>query len=133
MRILIDDKRDFLPDGSAPDLIVRNFATGMFVLDYLITDDDELYVDHDLGEENEDHTGYRLLSILEDGVHNGTTYLPEKVECVSDNGAGRLRIQLVIDKLYRGRDNGSKDEVKTEDEAEIKEAKEVRSRFEETT
>lgn len=98
MKVLIDDLRDYLPDGGIPDVIIRNFETGKWALKYLITEEDEVYIDHDLGDINK--SGYDLMCILEDGIRSGETYLPAKVECVSDNGSGRQRIQLVIDKLY---------------------------------
>lgn len=114
MKVLIDDHRVTLPDGGIPDLIVRNFRTGQWAIHFLMTDDDELYIDHDLGSEDDRETGYQLMCILEMEILNGEAYLPRKIECVSDNGGGRLRIQQVINKLYEWRGHESKEESHTQ-------------------
>lgn len=105
VKILVDDFRYNLPDGSLPDLIIRNFATAYKLLDYIEQPSTELYLDHDLGEEK---TGYDLITIIEKDHHqaSGSNWfglLPAKIVCVSDNGSGRLRIQQVIDNLYKER------------------------------
>jgi|SRR5712692_5919451 len=111
MKILIDDQRSILPDGTLPDVIIRTFtAANNVVLGLGFAYDNpqglggmELYLDHDLGEEK---TGYDFICNLERELYSisdmGTDlYLPEKIVCVSDNPAGRKRIQQVIDKLYK--------------------------------
>lgn len=86
-----------------PDLIIRNFGTAYKLLDYIEQPSTELYLDHDLGEEK---TGYDLITIIEKDHHESSKWfglLPAKIVCVSDNGSGRLRIQQVIEKLYKER------------------------------
>ena len=101
MKVLIDDKRIALPDGTTPDLIARTYQAGLAVMN-LLTSGDELYLDHDLGETDVDHTGYRILSLFVDDVDQDfvpESAIPCKVVCVSDNAYGRMRIQQLIDKL----------------------------------
>lgn len=101
MKILIDDFRWMLPDGSLPDVIFRStHAFEAFALDRLASID-EIYLDHDLGEGEE--TGYDFITRLENLHHKGEFPLPAKIVCVSDNGSGRYRIQQVIDNLYKER------------------------------
>lgn len=100
MKILVDDIRDWLPDGSTPDIIIRNFNTAWEMLDYIENTGCELYLDHDLGGGK---TGYDLITIIEKDHHEKSSSfgtLPAKIVCVSDNPPGRARIQQVIDKLY---------------------------------
>ena len=116
MKILIDDKKNYLPDGSMPDIIIRTADVAQIFFG-MLTENDELYIDHDLGSDQ--RTGYDLMCVLEDahigarwsprkelinGLINATkSELPKSITCVSDNPAGRQRIQQVIDKLYGGR------------------------------
>src|SRR5260370_39267985 len=103
MKILIDDFRDSLPDGTAPDLIARNYQTGenlifMFGASYATSwKDHDLFIDHDLGG-GEYETGYDLLCVIEETIfsdpNNKRNYLPKSITCVSDNPPGRKRIQL---------------------------------------
>jgi hypothetical protein len=98
LRILLDDEKTHLPDGSVPDLIIRNYDAAMLL--WICSDIDwtELYIDHDLGTEK---TGYDFLCEIEKADQQGED-TPGKIVCVSNNGAGRLRMQLVIDKIYGG-------------------------------
>ena len=101
MKILIDDKRNVLPDGTEPDIIIRNYNSGLiFIVDWMFsTEFDTLYIDHDLGSKK---TGYDLLTTLEYARHlDLESYpLPYDIICVSDNPPGRARIEQVIEKLY---------------------------------
>jgi hypothetical protein len=107
VKILIDDERDELPDGSKPDIIARNWLAGMLVLTTVRYLESmpliDLYLDHDLGEENEQANGHDIISNIEmDHAINGTP-LPRSIRCVSDNGQGAGRIRQAIDKLYKER------------------------------
>lgn len=105
MNILIDDERSYLPDGSVPDIICRNYtaATNYFLKCWQFwAEDDTLYIDHDLGTEDPNQTGYDVLTWMEQRRHLDPKYeLPGKIVIVSDNPAGRQRMELVIEKLYQ--------------------------------
>lgn len=99
MKILIDDRKSFLPNDETPDVIFRNpdafwgWPLGIH---------DEIYLDHDLGEGKP--TGYDIIVELERMVHeseNAKAWFPRKIVCVSLNGAGRKRIELVIESIKR--------------------------------
>lgn len=104
MKILIDDERKSLPDGTRPDIIIRNYRAALLV-GWGVFEGNDVYLDHDLGSVR---TGYDWITKLEEFHHNykdaiGFTtgeHLPAKIVCVSMNGPGRLRIQQVIDNLY---------------------------------
>lgn len=103
MKILIDDERNQLPDGSLPDLILRNYtAAQTFLAGWSFNDtSDVLYVDHDLGTEDPAATGYGILCLVELLLEMQPGYqLPYDIKCVSDNGPGRQRIDQVIERLY---------------------------------
>lgn len=102
MKILIDDEKDVAPDGTVPDLIARNYEAGLRVLGNF-TPEDEIYLDHDLGDKDETLNGYKLLSDLEEWLLNVPEARPAKIVCVSHNGPGRARIQQVIENLYKER------------------------------
>jgi hypothetical protein len=106
LRILVDDEKTDLPDGSSPDIILRNYGIAAdWLVNYWCSETydrsrDELYLDHDLGEKLIENTGYKLICAIEEAVFYGMT-LPRRIVCVSNNPAGRARIQQVIAKLYR--------------------------------
>lgn len=104
MKVLVDDEKDFLPDGTVPDLIIRNYGTAYMLLDLIESSTTDLYLDHDLGEEK---TGYDLITLIEkDYMERRESpalwfgILPAKIVCVSNNPPGRARIEQVIGKLY---------------------------------
>jgi len=91
-QLLIDDIRT-LPDT----VIARTFEEGM----EQIRDHgpwDVLYLDHDLGDPDPKKTGYDVLNWLEEFP----SYLPGKIVLVTSNPVGRLRMNVVIERLYRG-------------------------------
>lgn len=102
MKILIDDKRTVLPDGSIPDAIFKSpYVFEAFCGWNRLARHDEVYLDHDMGEH--ERTGYQLITELEELFFLSNQPLPSKIVCVSDNAPGRARIQQVIDKLYGGK------------------------------
>lgn len=105
MKFLIDDEKMYLPDGTDPDIIARNFLAGAFLLSQFL-EKDELYIDHDLGDEDPDRTGYALLKIMEKEVAlyragGGQVHIPRKIICVSNNPAGRSNINAAIASIRR--------------------------------
>jgi hypothetical protein len=98
MKILIDDYRNRLPDGSKPDAIFRSPFVFNILCGWERIHHDEIYLDHDMGDG--ERTGYDLITEFERGRHEYGWPLPDKIVCVSDNPMGRYRIQQVIDKLY---------------------------------
>lgn len=107
MKFLIDDEKDYLPDGTVPDIIARNFFSAGIVLT-LMTERDELYIDHDLGDEDPDKTGYALLKFIEEQLGtqhripvNVSAAIPHKIVCVSNNPAGRKNINAAIASIRR--------------------------------
>lgn len=106
MKILIDDERNLLPDGSKPDVIIRNPVAAediLFQIKHLWNAVD-LYVDHDLAYAdpitNIEFNGYHVMCYIEDMVYMHNCIRPRSITCVSSNGPGRQRIQQVINKLY---------------------------------
>lgn len=102
MIFLIDDEKNRLPDGRVPDIIARNFFAAGVILT-LMTESDELYIDHDLGDEDPDKTGYTLLKFIEEQLGNQhripvnmSAAIPHKIVCVSNNPAGRKNIEAAI-------------------------------------
>lgn len=57
---------------------------------------DKLYLDHDLGTEENGKTGYDILCFLEENPQ----YLPGTINIISLNGSGIERMRLVINKIY---------------------------------
>ena len=92
--LLIDDLRDI-----KADVIARTFDEGINAL----TNDgpfDILYLDHDLGDPTPSKTGYDVMCFLEANLE----LLPKKIVLVTSNPVGRQKMQVVIDKLYGGKD-----------------------------
>lgn len=88
--LLIDDIRDM-----DVTYIRREFDKGIKALKEL-GPIDVLYLDHDLGEEDPNKTGYGIMVFLEENPQ----YLPKEIVLVTSNPVGRQRMQVVIDKLY---------------------------------
>lgn len=79
------------------DRVARTFEDGIKAL----TNEgpwDVLYLDHDLGEEAPNNTGYGVMCFLE----ANTEYLPGRIELVTSNPVGREKMRVVIEKLYGG-------------------------------
>ena len=94
--LLIDDMRNI-----PADVIARTFQEG---IDALLTEGpfDILYLDHDLADWEEGHrekTGYDIMCFLEENPH----LLPKQIILVTSNPVGRARMQAVIDRLYRSK------------------------------
>lgn len=100
--LLIDDTRD----ESSPnikrslDLIARNYWSGIDALTKM-GPWQTLLLDHDLNSFDEtgttEYTGYTIVSFLE----KHPEFLPKEIILVTSNPAGRLRMQAVLDKLYK--------------------------------
>jgi hypothetical protein len=96
--LLIDDQRTI-----AADRVARTYNDGIKAL----TKEgpwETLLLDHDLGchdEEGVEKTGYSIMCFLEEN----TQYLPNKIVIISSNPVGRQSMQVVIDKLYRDRED----------------------------
>jgi hypothetical protein len=88
--LLIDDIRN-LPGST---LIARTYSAGLECLRKFKVY--SLYLDHDLGEVDERHTGYGIMCFLEEHPE----FLPDKIILVTSNPVGRQRMQQIIDKLY---------------------------------
>lgn len=114
MKILIDDERNTLPDGSIPDIIIRNFGAAMLfwmLWDEWSWENLELYVDHDLGNP-EDGSGYDFLANIEATMASPDTkpiQLPAKIVVVSANIPGAERMEACVKSIYKmaGRVNES--------------------------
>ncbi len=91
MILLIDDERNIKADK-----VARTYKEGVKALQEHTWD--LLYLDHDLEcyEGGREYTGYHIMCWLEEHPE----HLPKRIEIVSDNPVGRVRMQLVIDKLY---------------------------------
>ena len=87
--LLIDDLRTF-----EVDTIARTFDEGIEQLQN--NKWDRLYLDHDLGDEDEYKTGYGIMCWLE----GHTECLPKEIEFVTSNPIGRMRMNIVRNKLY---------------------------------
>lgn len=96
-RLLIDDLRSDKDVGAILTMIARDYEFGVRALILQAGSQglrwDELYLDHDLGLGK---SGYDIMCFLEE--HH--ELLPGKIICVSANGSGRERIELVRKKLY---------------------------------
>ena len=97
MKLLIDDKRNFLD----VDIIARTALAGIAVLKTIYID--ELFLDHDLGEveticlnmvDDIESTGYGVLLWLE--MPMNIKRRPKTIILVTDNPAGRLRMELAL-------------------------------------
>lgn len=89
--LLIDDLRNI-----EATVVARTYAEGIQAL----RNDgpfDILYLDHDLGSENPNDTGYGIMCFLEEF----RDLLPKRIELVTANPVGRKNMQVVIDKLYK--------------------------------
>lgn len=100
--LLIDDIREFgnqLPALAPGDsfAVARDWQTG---IDFLLNNSREgwdiLYLDHDLGDPDPDHTGYTIINLIEEYPH----LKPGKIVLVTSNPVGRKQMQTVIDRLY---------------------------------
>lgn len=110
--LLIDDERSFGGEGNGVTMIARTYNEGISAL-MDAQGWDELLLDHDLGmgsyvltsdEEFErtgrnfiEYTGYDIMCFLEEHPE----YLPKKINIVSSNPVGRIRMQQVINRLYK--------------------------------
>ena len=97
--LLIDDERNL-----KADVIARTYREGIEALKKETFD--LLLLDHDIGciymDENgwlHEDTEYDIMCFLEENLE----YLPKKIECVSSNPSGRMRIEQVIYKLYNSK------------------------------
>ncbi len=83
MKVLIDDIRTI--DDVKFDIIARNFAAGMLVMESgAVT---TLYLDHDLGDEHSG-TGYDILQICKT-----KRILPENIHLITMNPVGLKNMQ----------------------------------------
>jgi hypothetical protein len=57
---------------------------------------DALYLDHDLGHEEDYKTGYGIMCWLEENQE----YLPDVISFVTSNPIGRKKMEMVRVKLY---------------------------------
>jgi len=92
--LLIDDQRN-LP----ADRVARTFKEGIEALREQHWD--LLYLDHDLGDFSEvdgrELTGYDVACWLEQHPQ----HLPDRIEIVTNNPAGRSRIEMALRTCYR--------------------------------
>lgn len=89
--LLIDDIRTINVDR-----IARTYEEGIAALQEKRWD--VLYLDHDLGDKSvPEKTGYTIVCWLEQHPE----HLPGKIVLVTNNGSGRERMQLVLNRLYR--------------------------------
>lgn len=90
--LLIDDLR-VIPEAT---MIARTFEAGMYALKNE-GPFDRLYLDHDLGDEDDKKTGYGIICFLEENP----AFLPKEIVLVTANPVGRVKMQTVIDRLYK--------------------------------
>lgn len=88
--LLIDDLRNI-----KADVIARTYDEGIKALQSQHFD--ILYLDHDLGDIDENKTGYGIMVFLEENPK----YLPDKIILITANPVGRIRMQNIIDKIYK--------------------------------
>jgi hypothetical protein len=89
--LLIDDMRDINATR-----IARTYDEGITALKE--GGWDVLYLDHDLGDMAiPERTGYTVLCFLEENPQ----YLPVRIELVTSNPVGRLKMRSLIEALYR--------------------------------
>lgn len=92
--LLIDDQRN-LP----ADRIARTFKEGVDAL--AAQHWDLLYLDHDLGDFSgiggKELTGYDVACWLE----RNPQHLPDRIEIVTNNPAGRNRIEMALRRCHR--------------------------------
>lgn len=89
--LLIDDLRNI-----NATVIARTFDEGIKALK--TERFDILYLDHDLADIDDRKTGYGIMNFLEENRH----LLPTKIVLVTANPVGRVKMQVVIDLLYKG-------------------------------
>ncbi len=89
--LLIDDMREI-----DADIVARTFDAGIAALQ--AHKFDVLYLDHDLGEDDPNKTGYGVMKFLEENPDR----LPGKIVLVTSNPVGRQNMQVVLNKLYGG-------------------------------
>jgi hypothetical protein len=99
--LLIDDMRseNHLRDVGMvimPTMVARTYEDAIYALTKL-GPFDLVYLDHDLGDDDMDKTGYSIMCFLEEN----TQYLPGQIEIVSSNPVGRKNMKVVIDRLYK--------------------------------
>ena len=87
--LLIDDMRDIYCT-----VIARTFDDGLRIAIEL-GPWDELYIDHDLGDEG-NRTGYDLLMRL---LQSAPCYLPKKIIIVTNNPVGKERMEYVVKEI----------------------------------
>ncbi len=92
--LLIDDQRN-LP----ADRVARTYKEGVEALRERHWD--VLYLDPDLGDfsgiEGRERTGYDVACWLEEHPQ----FLPDRIEIVTNNPAGRRKIELALQRCYR--------------------------------
>lgn len=85
MIVLIDDMKT--PNDIKFDIIARNFAAGMLIMESgAVT---ELYLDHDLGEGT--GTGYNILQICK-----AKKILPHKIHLITMNPVGMINMRKLL-------------------------------------
>lgn len=90
--LLIDDVRDLKCDFAA-----RTYDEGINALTNKKWD--LLLLDHDLGcldADGEEKNGYHIVCWLEENQQ----YLPKRIQLVTSNPVGRLRMRSVINRIY---------------------------------
>lgn len=88
MNILIDDIRMM-----NVDIIARNYDSGLSILNKFNHLIDTLYIDHDLGSEDPNETGYTLISDL---IQSDFKKHPDTIIIVSSNPVGRDNIARAL-------------------------------------
>lgn len=93
--IVIDDLREI--DG---DIVCRTYDDGLRTLKDNIGQFDCLYLDHDLGHDDDRCNGYNLISLYEEWTEGDPSLWPATVIVVTSNPSGRNNINLVLQKYY---------------------------------
>lgn len=97
MKLYIDDERP-TPEGW---VTAQNYWEAVELLKTgLVT---HVSFDHDLGsaEPNNERTGYDVICWLEEEIHNNQNFKIPVMDCHSDNGPGRQRIEGAINAIIR--------------------------------
>lgn len=94
--LMIDDKRNLNEIHGIPteDLVCRTFQAGLKALKQRIRWT-TLYLDHDLGDEAPDHTGYDVLCWLEQNPR----HQPEQVMLITSNPVGRKKMEAALQSM----------------------------------